>query len=72
MNTSQNPYAPARAAARRWLERSHSSEYRQKKAANKQLQYKMSALSRAARMSGDYQAIALIEKIKLEMLSRPW
>lgn len=62
-----NPYGPARSAANRWLERTKTPEYWQKKREAAHTRYQLAVLKRNARRSGDYSSIALLTLVETEM-----
>jgi hypothetical protein len=64
-----DPSDPARAAARRWLDRSKTPEYKCEKHQRLHFRWQIAALKRKARRDRDYEAIALLKIWEAELLS---
>lgn len=62
-------YQPAREAAQRWLQRSNSLEYRQRKNKRLEQRWQLASLRRIATRSGNDDAISLLKTLETEMLS---
>lgn len=70
MNQQSDDYEPVREAARRWLDRSKTPEYKRQKKEALHLQWQIAALRRKARRDRDYKALALVGVLEAEMLSQ--
>ena len=64
-----DPKQLAKAAAQRWLERSKSPDYAHQKQQKKRIQWEIAALKRRFKHEKNYEAIALLPRLKAAMLS---
>jgi hypothetical protein len=62
-------YELVRQAARRWLDRSKTPEYKRRKKEALRLQWQIAALRRKVRKSRDFETLALLKFLEAEMLS---